>query len=547
MQIVIPMAGIGQRFVSAGYKQPKPLLPFDGEPIIKHIIDLFPGEENFTFICNKNHLEQTKMTDVLQKSAPRGKIIGIDSHKLGPVFTVSSIFDQIDGGEETIIHYCDVAKYWDYLGFLKHVHNYESDGALSAHRGFHPHMLRGTNYALIRATGQSFEELVEKKPLEDINTEYVSDGLYYFRTGDILTKYFQRVMDEKVEVNGEYYASVVYNLMKRDGLNISVFESQHLISAQNPLDYEDYQKWSKAFKALAEKRNNIKPENGSVNLIPLAGRGSRFAKEGYKDPKPLIEVSGKPMIVQASSFLPAAKKRVFVCLGEHLDKYPLEKEIKNAYPKAQTIRLDEVTEGQACTIEKGLKGIDPDSPLMIGACDNGMIWDAKKYQKLLDDNSLDAIVWTFRHDASCVLNPNAYAWLKTDKNNNVTGISIKKAISNNPSNDHAFIGAMYFRKAKFFTNALKHLYKNNIRINGEFYLDSTVDVLIKQKHKVKVFEVDSYLGWGTPNDLRTFEYWQSFFHKCPWHPYRLEKDPTVDQSKIKKLDKKYTQFNQKSS
>jgi bifunctional N-acetylglucosamine-1-phosphate-uridyltransferase/glucosamine-1-phosphate-acetyltransferase GlmU-like protein len=541
------MAGVGQRFVDAGYLTPKPLLEFDGQPIIQHIINLFPGEEDFTFICNKSHLEQTNLADVLKKSAPHGKIVGIDSHKLGPVYTVSSIFDQINGADEAIIHYCDVAKFWDYPGFVKHVHRLESDGALSAHRGFHPHMLRGTNYALIKANGQSFEELVEKKLLEDINREYVSDGLYYFSSGDILAKYFQAAMDKKVEVNGEYYASVVYNLMKKDGLKISVYESQHLISAQNPLDYEDYQKWSKVFRSLVEKRKNIKAQTNSVNLIPLAGRGSRFANEGYTDPKPLIEVSGKPMIVQASDFLPEAQKRVFVCLDEHLDKYPLEKEIKNAYPKAQIVRLDEVTEGQACTCEAGLKNIDPESPLMIGACDNGMIWNEKEYQKLIDDKSVDAIAWTFKHDVSSILNPNAYAWLKTDKKNNVSGISIKKAISNDPYNDHAFIGAMYFRRAKFFTDALKYLYKNNIRINGEFYLDSTVDVLIKQKHKVKAFEVDSYIGWGTPNDLKTFEYWQSFFHKCAWHPYRLEKDPTVDQSKIKKLDKKYTQFNQKSS
>jgi len=31
-------------------------------------------------------------------------------------------------------------------------------------------------------------------------------------------------------------------------------------------------------------------------LIPMAGEGSRFAKEGYQFPKPLIDVNGKPMI-----------------------------------------------------------------------------------------------------------------------------------------------------------------------------------------------------------------------------------------------------------
>ena len=34
MQLVIPMSGIGQRFIKAGYKTPKPLLEIENKPII---------------------------------------------------------------------------------------------------------------------------------------------------------------------------------------------------------------------------------------------------------------------------------------------------------------------------------------------------------------------------------------------------------------------------------------------------------------------------------------------------------------------------------
>ena len=56
MQIVIPMSGFGERFRQAGYKIPKPLIEIDDKPIIAHVIDMFPGEENFLFICNSEHL-----------------------------------------------------------------------------------------------------------------------------------------------------------------------------------------------------------------------------------------------------------------------------------------------------------------------------------------------------------------------------------------------------------------------------------------------------------------------------------------------------------
>ena len=45
----------------------------------------------------------------------------------------------------------------------------------------------------------------------------------------------------------------------------------------------------------------------------------------------------------------------------------------------------------------------------------------------------------------------------------------------------------------------------------------------------KLFEVDKYICWGTPNDLKTFEYWQSCFHKWSSHPYCLELDKNIEE------------------
>jgi NDP-sugar pyrophosphorylase family protein len=57
VQIIIPMSSFGERFRRAGYTVPKPLIEVDGKPIISHVIDLFPGETNFIFICNEDHLD----------------------------------------------------------------------------------------------------------------------------------------------------------------------------------------------------------------------------------------------------------------------------------------------------------------------------------------------------------------------------------------------------------------------------------------------------------------------------------------------------------
>lgn len=541
------MSGAGQRFVDAGYKVPKPLIEMDGIPIIEHVVNLFPGETDFIFICNSTHLQETNMRAVLQRIAPSGKIVEIAPHKKGPVYAASLVFDQIADEEEVIVNYCDFGTYWDYPGFLKHTRNRKADGAIPSYKGFHPHMLGTTNYAFMRDENQWMLEIQEKKPFTDNRMEeYASNGTYYFRTAAIMKKYFHELMALDHNLNGEFYVSMVYNLLVRDKLTVSIFEIQHMLQWGTPRDVEEYNKWSEYFRHIISPGKKLPVAANSKLLIPLAGRGNRFVTEGYKDPKPLIEVSGKAMIIQAADYLPECESQTFICLKDHLQQYPLESAIKKGYPNAKVVSLDKVTEGQACTCELGLEGENENVSLLIGACDNGVLFNKEKYQALLDDASVDAIVWSFRHHPSSEQNPQMYGWIKTDGGDKVTGVSVKVPISQDPYNDHAIVGMFYFRKAKYFLDALNTMYQNNTRVNNEFYVDSCVNELVAAGLNVKVFEVEDYICWGTPNDYRTFVYWQSFFHKCDWHPYSLEKDPTMDNTKVKAYEKAYTEFVQKS-
>jgi NDP-sugar pyrophosphorylase family protein len=276
----------------------------------------------------------------------------------------------------------------------------------------------------------------------------------------------------------------------------------------------------------------------------LAGHGSRFSKAGYEDPKPIIPVSGKPMIIQAANSLPNSETHRFVTLKEHLNNYPLEDILKDEFPNSKIISIDTVTSGQAITCELGLGKDDDDKSLLIAATDNGMIYDNIKYQELLESNDVDAIIFTFKNHVSSKNNPQMYGWVKTDGNDNAADVSVKVPISNNPYNDHAIVGTFYIKKVAYFKEALKSLLDKDIKVNGEYYVDSLMGELIDLGFNVKVFEIEDYICWGTPDDYETFVYWQSFFHKVSWHPYRLEKDLTVNKDKIGYLDKKYSYFTQ---
>lgn len=251
-----------------------------------------------------------------------------------------------------------------------------------------------------------------------------------------------------------------------------------------------------------------------TNLIPLAGAGSRFTKLGYKDPKPLIKVDDTPMILRAVEDLPKGDDHVFIARTEHINNYPLRETLEQAYPGCSIIDIDYLTEGQAATCLLAKQYINNDQPLLIGACDNGMAYDAAKWQTMVKDTTIDAMIFTFRNNVTVKRNPKAYGWVKVaDDDKTVTGMSVKVPISDDPIHDHAVVGAFWFRRGKDFVVAAENMIGQDIRINGEYYVDECFNNVVQMGMNVHVFEIDTYICWGTPNDLMVYNYWKEYFHE----------------------------------
>jgi hypothetical protein len=132
-----------------------------------------------------------------------------------------------------------------------------------------------------------------------------------------------------------------------------------------------------------------------------------------------------------------------------------------------------------------------------------------------------------------------FGWIESNESGKISNISVKEPLES-PETDPIVIGAFTFRHAKDYHNVINHLIERGGRVNGEFYIDTCINDAIDMGLSCQLFEVDSFISWGTPNDLKTFEYWQSCFHKWNSHPYRLELDKRVNQDALMELEKKYT-------
>ncbi len=253
------MSGIGQRFLDAGYTLPKPMLEVEGRTIISHIVDMFPGDNRFTFVCNKNHLDDSslRMADQLYSLAENVQVIGIDPHKKGPGYASEQAFDQIDPSSPLIINYCDFSCYWDFQDFVSFTEEINCDGAIPCYKDFHPHSLRENRYAYVKEKNGWAVDIREKTPFtENPINEFASSGTYYFNSAEIARHYINDNIKNNLSVNGEYYISLPYKPMIEDGLNVAVYELQHFMQWGTPEDLEEYKYWSNTFRSL----NNLKAQ-----------------------------------------------------------------------------------------------------------------------------------------------------------------------------------------------------------------------------------------------------------------------------------------------
>jgi len=570
VQIIIPMSGFGERFRRAGYAVPKPLIEVDGKPIIGHVIDLFPGETDFIFICNEDHLANPnyRMAQILQELCPTGRVVGIPAHKLGPIHAVRQVEHLLDPTRPVVVNYCDFTCYWNWDHFKSFVSKSGCAGAIPAYKGFHPHTLGTTNYAYIKeATGENLEQvgsnksyesgssvsrsvwaidIQEKQPYTDNRMEeFASSGTYYFASAKIMSDAFQQTMDQNINVGGEYYVSLAYKPLFAKGEKVAVYPLQHFMQWGTPDDLNEYNSWSDTFKYL------IKPDIASTPagslVIPMAGMGKRFADEGYTLTKPLIPVSGKAMAIQAIEDLPASKYQSLVLRSDMPGLEDIQEEIKEHFPHSVITQVPQVTEGQACTALIGLDALEQSvvgdrlddlSPITFGACDNGVLFDQSAYQALIDNPDIDVIVWGARGHTNALRKPQMFGWIDANTNGRINTISVKTPLAS-PATDPIVIGTFTFKNPGDAKRAIDTLIARNGRINGEFYLDSCINDAIDLGLRCHLFEVDSFISWGTPNDLKTFEYWQSCFHKWPHHPYRLELDSRVDRDALVALSQRY--------
>lgn len=217
LNIVIPAAGRGRRFVERGYLVPKPFLPVDGKPMIARVMEnVTPQQEHrFIILALVEHmrwmLEVPKTTIIpvpgVTEGAARTVLLAKHLYQDGPLLIVNS--DQLID--------------WDVDDFLA-----TPNARIATFRSDSP------AYSYVRtAPNGRVIEVAEKRVISNEATV----GAYYWERGSDFVRAAERMIAANDRTNGEFYVSPSFNYY---GGLITTYPVARIHALGTPEDYEAY-------------------------------------------------------------------------------------------------------------------------------------------------------------------------------------------------------------------------------------------------------------------------------------------------------------------
>jgi capsule biosynthesis phosphatase len=233
---------------------------------------------------------------------------------------------------------------------------------------------------------------------------------------------------------------------------------------------------------------------GKMNIVvAMAGAGARFADQGYTLPKPLIPAFGEPMYRHAVRSLPLhLAERLIFLIRRDAQGSELRRDIHESFAAFHPIiiEIDRLTRGQAETVLYARHKISFHRPVLIHNADS-----AFELASFADfPPSADGALLLFRGTG------NKWSYADMDEQGLITEVREKVAIS-----PFASTGTYYFRSSVQLIDLIQQAMSRGETVNGEYYIGPLYNVMAAEGQPIKGVEVERFISFGTPEDLRASE------------------------------------------
>ena len=214
LNVLIPMAGKGSRFLYAGYTFPKPLIEVEKKPMIQLVVENLNIKANFIYLVLKEHYEEYKLKTLLNLITPGCEIVIVDEITEGAACTTLLAKSLINNDNPLLISNSDQYIEWDSNEVMYHFSDDETDGGIVTFESSHP------KWSFAKLGDNGFvEKVAEKDPISNNATV----GLYYWKKGSDYVSCAEKMIEKNIRVNNEFYVCPVYNQAIEDE-KIKIFQ-----------------------------------------------------------------------------------------------------------------------------------------------------------------------------------------------------------------------------------------------------------------------------------------------------------------------------------
>lgn len=231
LNVLIPMAGAGSRFMQAGYTFPKPLIQVNDKPMIQLVVENLGLDANYIFVVQKEHRKKYNLDTMLGLIVPNCKIVEVDGLTEGAACTALLAKEFIDNDCPLFFANSDQFVEWDPIEFMYSMQERQCDGGIVTFKATHP------KWSFASVNDDGIVELVaEKDPISDNATV----GYYYWKHGSDFVKYAEQMIKKDIRVNNEFYVCPVFNEAIQDNKTIRIYEAKKMWGLGTPEDLEFY-------------------------------------------------------------------------------------------------------------------------------------------------------------------------------------------------------------------------------------------------------------------------------------------------------------------
>ena len=228
--------------------------------------------------------------------------------------------------------------------------------------------------------------------------------------------------------------------------------------------------------------------------MPMAGKGVRL-QDFDPYPKPLVKVLGKTIVEWSIETLGIDGNYIFCCKKEHIEKFEIDKLLKEAVPGCKIVSIDYQTKGTSQSVLEASKLIDNDDELIISDTDHYLKWDSEFFNNKIRTKDVDGCVMVF---------PEEYTSKKASYVEiNDQGYVVRSA-EKQPISKIATVGVHYFKKGSDFVKYANQMIESKMEFNDEFYVTPVYNLFAKSHKKIITYPVEKMWALGSSEEINIF-------------------------------------------